>query len=298
VLPVFGSDSIDLSVIIPYYDDFAEAALLGRAIKGTLSNDIACELILVQIDSELASLTPIEADSDFKMLSCPAYSGLPVAKNLALDAASGEYVLFLFPGLKPEKRAVEHLLRQLQNHPEWGAVSGRWNNERGEAERGYNVRQIPTFLALVFDVLFINKIFPRNRITRAYKMHDFDHNSRIEAEQVNDCNFMSRRSLLMSLGKFNQTYRFAWLDQIEMCAAMSKAGRPVYYDPTAVFAMVGQPLVNRILVHHYRDYYSDLTKYVGRHFRPWQRRVFTATVFLGMTIRLLFSGMLPRTTRK
>jgi GT2 family glycosyltransferase len=291
------SDSIDLSVIIPFYNDFAEAVSLGNLVRDTLPADVRCELILVRMDPRLAHPTPIEPNSGFKVLSCSSFCGLPAAKNLGLETSTGEFVLFLFPGLRPEKGAIEYLVKQLRNHTEWGSVGGRWNNEHGKAEKGYNVRRIPSFLALVFDVLFINKLFPGNRITRRYKMHDFDHHSRIEAEHVNDCVFMSRRSLLMDLGKFNETYRFAWFDQIEMCVALSKAGRHVYYEPDAVFTMVGQPLVNRVLVLHYRDYYEDLHRYVTRHFQPWQSRVFKGVVFMGMGIRLLFSRLLPRPAR-
>jgi GT2 family glycosyltransferase len=288
---------ISVSVIIPYYDDFSEAVRLANLAREGVPADISCELILVQVDPAMAPPSPVTSASSFKILCCPNYSGLPSAKNIGVAASTGELILFLFPGLTPEKGSIERLVRQLQIHPEWGAVAGRWNNERGEAEKGYNVRMAPTFLSLVFDVLFINKIFPANGITRRYKMHDFDHCSLIEVMHANDCTFMTRRSLVLDLGKFNETYRFSWFDQVEMCASLSKAGRPVYFDPDAVFTLVGQPLVNRILVQHYRDYHADLTMYVGRHYRSWQRRVFTAIVFLGMAIRLLFSRFLPRTIR-
>jgi|WetSurMetagenome_2_1015567.scaffolds.fasta_scaffold55881_2 GT2 family glycosyltransferase len=296
VFPVGCHVSVDLSVIVPYFDDFEEAVLLGRLVRNEIPKDLTCEQIYVQIDPTLAPPT-VGYAPEFITLSCPQYSGLPLAKNLGLQVSKGELILFVFPGLKPEKGSIVRLLKQLREHPEWGAVAGRWNNEHGRAEKGYNVRQFPSFLALVFDILFINKIFPGNGITRRYKMHDFDHNSLIKAEHANDCIFLTRRSLLTELGKFNQTYHFAWFDQVEMCAAMSKAGRPVYYDPDAVFTMIGQPLVNRVLILHYRDYHADLVKYVAIHCKSWQSGVFKIIVLLGMAIRLLFSHMLPRRVR-
>jgi GT2 family glycosyltransferase len=50
--------------------------------------------------------------------------------------ASGDFVLFLFPGLFPTGDAVQALLRRLENDSTLLAVAGRWVNAKGKLEIG------------------------------------------------------------------------------------------------------------------------------------------------------------------
>ena len=286
-----------LSVVIPCYDDLAEALRLADMARDALRQDFRCQCVVVQMNPSSAPI-PVPGCTRHQIVPCEKYSGLPAAKNLGLRASTGELVLYLFPGIRPEVNAIGRLAGQLQRHTDWGAVSGRWNNRLGQAEKGYNIRRFPTFAALVFDVMFINKIMPGNRTTRRYKMHDFDYSTLIEAEHANDCAFLSRRDLLLALGGFDEAYHFGWFDQVEMCRSLARAGRPVYFDPEAVFGSDDTaPLINRILAGHYGDYHEDLSLYVRRHCKPWQRGFFPFAMTIGMAIRLAFSRILPHSAR-
>ncbi len=291
---------ISLSVAVPYYDDFEEALELLDQARLQLPHIESVQSILIAFNPlrEGKDINRFAVPSHVTFLSSRSCRGLPHAKNLALRASSGDLVLFLFPGIVPGPGAVERLLLQMNEHPEWGGVSGRWNNAQGQVEKGYNLRRFPTFTALLWDFLFINKLVPSNRITRSYKMHDFDHGTLCEAEHANDCAFMVKRGLLSDLGGFDESYSFGWFDQLEMCRKMRQHGCPVYYDPESIFSSTRrQPLVNRMLAQRYVDFYNDESRFVRREFGFWRSQVFRMMLAVGMVMRLTFTSMFSKKTR-
>jgi GT2 family glycosyltransferase len=285
-----------LSVVVPTFDDKGEAIELCNRVCTQLNGYVQTEQIIVVLD-------PVRATSRYAGHSPPfmtiiqsdGYCPLPKGKNLALRSSHSEHILFLAPGIDPGHDAVMRLVSQLRRHPDWGGVAGRWDSIAGEVEIGYNVRRYPSFLALLYDLLFINKIFPGNRTTRNYKMHDFDYKTVIQADHVLDYAFMADRRLLLELGGFNDSYRFGWFDQLEMCRKMNDFGRKVYYDPGAVFTSTDREvLLNRILAYQYTDFYVDQMRFVKEKFGPWRSHLFNAVLGIGMIVRLVFARLPSR----
>ncbi|MBZ5552112.1 MAG: hypothetical protein LAO21_05280 [Acidobacteriia bacterium] len=285
-----------LSILIPFYDDLQEAIELAQLTRSQVKTAEQIQSILIGLDpSRQADLSVgLPRAANIEVIFCDSYQGFPKAKDAGLRASSGEMVFFLYPGIEPQPGAIDHLLTQLQAHPDWGAVTGCWRNGRGLVEKGYNVRRFPTFRALLWDVLFINKLFPRNRTTRHYKMHDFDYSSVCQADHSNDSVFMARRRLLIDLGGFGEFYRFGWFDQVEVCRKLNQDGHPVYFDPGAMFVSTNRPtLVNRLLADHYSDFYSDQERYVRREFGFWRAKIFRVSLAVGMVLRLTFVRVFP-----
>lgn len=294
-----GNHVTSLSILIPVYDDLCEALELYERTRAQLVSIERLECILVALDPACSGGTNhSQLSQEVTYLFSPSYRGLPKAKNLALQVSTGELILFLFPGILPGPRAVERLVSRMHQHPLWGGVSGRWNNTQGLVEKGYNLSRYPTLAALLYDLLFINRLFPSNRITRRYKMHDFEHCTLCPAEHVNDCAFISRRRILQELGGFNESCEFGWFDQVEMCRNMNLNGHPVYYDPEAVFTSTERgPLANRMLPHHYTAFYEDESRFVMKEFGRNRWGLFRIVLGLGMAIRLAFTNILPRHVR-
>lgn len=177
-------------------------------------------------------------------------------------------------------------------------MAGCWTNARGQVEKGYNVRRFPTFAALMFDLLLVNKLLARNKITRAYKMHDFDHCAPALVEHANDCVFMSRLEILKRLGGFPEQYFPGWFDQVELCQKMRRHGYAILYDPEAKFVSNGrEPLINRLVRDYYPEFYASEYLYVKSHFNKWQTLFFRLGLTIGMCERLLFSLGLPGVAR-
>lgn len=271
---------MELSVVIPVYDDPEEAAGMVEAVRKSLVQPLELEFLLMDL-------------ADHRRLT------LPAAKNEAALVCEGEFLFFLYPGIFPTPGSIETLLACLRRHPEIGAVCGRWSNAKGNLEVGYNVRRFPTFTALVFDILLINKLFPSNSSTRRYKMHDFDHKSAVRVEHANDCVFMVRREAVLHLGGFQEKYAPGWFDQVEFCQALNRAGGQIFYEPRAEFISNERPpLIDRLVRDHYAQYRRAERRYIAGHFGRAALWVARFALVLGMLERMAFSFTLPALARK
>jgi len=267
-----------LSVVTPYYDDFHEATGTIQTVRQSLGPCSDVELITVDVKPS---------------------ASLPKAKNHGMKISSGDAVLFLYPGIFPLDGSVQTLLDCLNDDPELAAVCGRWCNARGKVEVGYNVRRFPTFCALLFDILLLNKILAANPITRRYKMHDFDHQSAIAAEHASDCVFMVRREVAERLGGFDERYVPGWFDQLDFCHALHQAQCRIRFEPEAQFiSNENVPLVNRIVADQYPSYRHSELLYIRRRFGSVAWRFARICVAIGMIERLLFSVTLPESIQR
>jgi hypothetical protein len=290
-----------LSIAVLFYDDVQEAVDLVQEVSRCAGAHIDHERILVGLDPTLLaeetarSLVP----ADCRLIVCPEYRGIPYGKNLALHACAGDLLLFVFPGLRPMPESVRELLTAFNRDPSVGGACGRWVDKRGRVEKGYNVRQFPTRLALLFDVLFVNKVASWNPVTRAYKMHDYDYSTSSEVDHANDAHFMVRVDLMRALGGFSEHYRVGWFDQIEACRAIRSAGRVTKFVPGAGFVSSGRPpLVNRLVATEYREYYGDELRFVESEFGRATATVFRGGLAAGMIVRIVFVYLVPGAVRR
>ncbi len=292
---------LTLTIAVPYLDDIAEAIGIISKTDLLLRDSESVEWLLMELhpgrNAGKRAVTPLPARA--QILPAAASRGFPAAKNAALKAASADLILFLSPPLMPQPGAIERLALQLRSHPELWGVCGRWSNVRGEIERGYNVRTFPTRRALFYDMLFINKIWPGNRSTRTYKMHDFDHLTPCSVEHALDYALLVQKHLVSDLGGFDEGYRFGWFDQVEFCQNAQRAGLDIWYDPGAVFeASEREPLLDRLLAVRYSEFYMDQQRYISRRFGSGARIQHRAFLAAGMLIRLGFAYILPPPLRK
>jgi hypothetical protein len=279
-----------LSVVIPFLDTDSEATEMARAVQHSVARPDDIEFLLVDIGEAKHAVPNASV-----YLEAPH---IPAAKNLAMRAATGKYVLFLFPGLRPCGDAVQLMLDRLEHDPTVDAIAGRWRNASGKIEVGYNIRRFPTFAALLLDILLLNKLLPRNRFTRSYKMHDFDHKVSRRAEHANDCVLMLRRSVILQHYGFNEDYAPGWFDQVEFCQTLHQTGQIIEFDPRAEFiANEELPLISRVVRDQYADYRRAEYRYIRRQFGRAAAVIACVAIAIGMLMRLTFSSVLPRNSR-
>jgi GT2 family glycosyltransferase len=285
-----------LSVLIPVYDNPQEAADMIQKVRQCVSGQYELEFLLADISGNWADYITKDA------LSFPVRyfraANLPAAKNQSATEATGEFLLFLFPGIFPMDTSIQTMIGSLEDDRTLTAVAGRWVNAKGKLEVGYNVRRFPTFTALIIDILLLNKLFPRNRFTRRYKMHDFDHSTPICTEHANDCVFLLRKETILRYGGFNEEYAIGWLDQVEFCESASRAGGRILYEPMAAFVSNENiPLINRLVRDRYPEYRHAEYLYIRNRFGPFAALIARVLVAVGMLQRLGFTFVLPGAMR-
>ncbi len=194
---------------------------------------------------------------------------MPAAKNQAAITAKGEFLLFLYPNIFPKPGAIETLLARMEDDSTLSGITGQWSNAAGKVEVGYNIRRFPTFFALIFDILLINKLLPSNPYTRRYKMHDFAHDMAILAEHANDWVFMVRRQAILRHGGFNEEYSpRAGSISSEFCQTLNRDGERILYEPRAQFVASSKvSLMGRLVRDQYPDFRRSENLYIRKAFR-------------------------------
>jgi glycosyltransferase involved in cell wall biosynthesis len=85
-------DRPDVSVVIPA---FKAAATIAKTVESCLDDPVVAEVIVVVDGPDRALEDAVPADERIRVIVNPSTAGAPAARNRGLDAARGEFVLFL-----------------------------------------------------------------------------------------------------------------------------------------------------------------------------------------------------------
>ena len=171
--------------------------------------------------------------------------------------------------------------------PEVGAVGGKLVDANGAVQAGFNVRRLPTPTALAFEVLLINRLWPRNPANWHYRCYGFDHDEPARVEQPAGAFLMFRREVWEELGGFDEQFYPIWFEDVDFCKRLQDHGYYVYYEPRAVAAHQGGHSIRKILLEKREFYwYGSLLKYCFKHYRSGCARVMCLAVIVGSLLRM------------
>jgi len=126
---------IDLSVVIPVYDEEESLPLLWRELRAVLDAErLAFEVVFVDDGSRDRSADIIralrDADPRVRLVRLKANAGETAATDAGLRAARGRLIVTMDADLQNDPRDIPTLLRALE---QWDAVTG-WRVNRGDGD--------------------------------------------------------------------------------------------------------------------------------------------------------------------
>ena len=126
---------IDLSVVIPVYDEEESLPLLWRELRAVLDAErLAFEVVFVDDGSRDQSADIIralrDADPRVRLVRLKANAGETAATDAGLRAARGRLIVTMDADLQNDPRDIPTLLRALE---QWDAVTG-WRVNRGDGD--------------------------------------------------------------------------------------------------------------------------------------------------------------------
>ena len=168
------------------------------------------------------------------------------------------------------------------------AVAGLLVDARGEPQKGFSVRRLPTPVTLALEVLGINRIWPDNPINRSYRCCDLNLSIRQNVEQPAGAFFLFRRDDWLELGGFDERYFPIWFEDVDFCKRLLERGGTIVLEPSVRAFHSGGHSVRKL--HdgcRIRFWYGSLLRYAVRHFGPVSVRLVAGSVFLGLALRIL-----------
>src|SRR5207237_833267 len=190
------------------------------------------------------------------------------ARNLGIQAARGEIIIFLDDDVIPEPGLIDgHLLPY--DDPTIGGVAGRIIDQ-GKAPRAH--------------------VDPRALDPEdGWRYTHFDHTTRMEVAHAPTCNVSFRRSVLLQIGGFDPGFRLALREDSDLCFRVRQAGYRIVFEPSAALVHLSAPaggtrlsvggesrLVRELDMYrkHFRHYRDNLY-FLRKHFRGWKRLKWT-----------------------
>lgn len=169
------------------------------------------------------------ADPAARFLDTGGNLGYGTAANRGAALATGGALLVCNSDVVLEPGSVKSLLAVLDTDPTVAVVGPRVENLDGTLYP--SPRTFPD-LAVALGHAFLGPVAPGNRFTRRYRMLDWDHAERRDADWVSGACFLVRRDAWTALGGFDEAY-FMYAEDVDLCWRARAAGWTVAFEPTA-----------------------------------------------------------------
>lgn len=254
-------------------------------------------------DAEVVVVDNASADSTcvivrgrgIRLIANDSNTGFAAAVNQGVRATSALLILLLNPDTQLET-GLDALIARLDD-PAVGAAGGLLVGTDGKPQMGFMARNLPSALALSYEALGINRLWPKNHVNWHYRCLDKHPMSPVLVEQPAGAFFLLRRRAWQELGGFDENFRPVWFEDVDFCARLKGAGYRVWYDPGARAVHAGGHSVGALPLGNREKYwYGSLLKYAAKHFHPIAFAGVCLSVMAGAAGRAMraFPGSGPR----
>lgn len=271
---------------------YNSAEVIGQCLDSCLGLPI----VVVDNASSDATRDLVRQRPFVSQISNVSNRGFAAAVNQGVAALDTELVLLLNPDAElvtPIDPLVEACAREGT-----GAAGGRLVDETGKVQSGFTLRRFPTPVALTFEVLGINRMFPGNRVNQRYRCLDMDLDQPAEADQPAGAFLMFRREVWQRLGGFDTQFHPLWFEDVDFCKRARDFGLKILYVPQVIARHRGGHSIAELDWGCRQVYwYVSLLKYASKHFRPYAYRGVSAAVVLGSIVRAAIETVRWRSAR-
>lgn len=276
-------------VIVAYHS----ADELGPCLDAALAT--GAEIVVV--DNSLCEETArVVSRRGVRLIRNETNRGFAGAVNQGIGCLSTPYILLLNPDAVIVK-GVDALVAACER-PGVAAAGGVLVDERGLPQAGFMVRRFPTPVALAFEALLINRLWPGNPVNWQYRCLGLECAAPCEVEQPAGAFLMIRRDAWETLGGFDERYHPLWFEDVDFCRRAATHGYRLWFVPFAVAKHTGGHSVSKIGVEKKPLYwYGNLLRYAAVHYGPAGRAVVCLAVVTGSIVRMVAETALSRSLK-
>ena len=251
----------DTAIVIVTYNSEAE-------IEECLTAALATGSEIVVVDNASSDRTVAKIDQDVvRVIANNTNRGFAAAVNQGFRATVARNVLLLNPDAIVES-PLDSLV-QACNRPGYAAAGGRTETTLGEPQAGWMVRRLPTYAALSFEVLGLNRLWPANPVNWLYRCYDLDLSSSASAgpiavEQPAGAFFMVRRDVWAALGGFDERFHPLWFEDVDFCKRILATGLQISYVPLAIAKHTGAHSIRKLTIGNSANFIG-MVVFLGTH---------------------------------
>jgi len=264
-----------LSIVVVTWNSAADI----EACVDSINFGSEFEVIVVDNASSDATRDKLSRYHHLKLVVNTSNRGYARANNQGIKLATGEYVLLLNPDTRVELGALDALCRYLDEHPAAGAVAPRLISPDGTTQ--HSIRSFPTATSLLWELIGLSRLFPKNHVFGRWKMKYFDYGRTAEVEQPMASCLMVRRSVLESLGGMDERFPIFFND-VDLSKRMAETGWKTTYlaDARVVHRHGGS--TKQVRTKMIRESHRSAFRYLRKHDRSglfWLKAVVLLPLF-------------------
>jgi N-acetylglucosaminyl-diphospho-decaprenol L-rhamnosyltransferase len=278
-----------ISVVIVNWNS---GQLLENCVRSLLRNADGCQIVIVDNASTDSSLDFTEQFAGGMLVlrnSCNI--GFSAANNMGWRAGEGAMVLFLNPDTECFPGSVSRLEQTLISDKEIWAAGGQLVNPSGKPQVGFNVRPFPTIGSVAAEMLLLDRIWPSNPWSGPNRMTAA---SAIDVEQPAAACLMVSRAALEKIGGFDENFRPAWFEDVDLCRRIRNHGGRIRYEPGAKFLHQGSYSLGRLSRQDFLEtFHGNQIRYFRKHHGPRAASRVKRLVLIGLLMRSAASFVSP-----
>ena len=267
--------------------------LLENCVQSLIGNAAGCQIVIVDNASTDSSLTFLERTrADIPVLRNSRNIGFAAANNLGWRMSKGTSILFLNPDTESLHGSVELLDSTLSADNGVWAAGGHLVSPSGQPQSDFNVRPFPTVGRVAADMLFLDEI--RHFSPRIRPRRVSPGNVVMDVDQPAAACLMVKRTALESAGGFDESFRPAWFEDVDLCKRIRNQGGRIRYVPGARFIHHGGYSLSRMSWQDFLEsFHSNQIRYFRKHHGPHTAARVKKIVVLGLFLRSAISVAYP-----
>ena len=205
--------------------------LLENCVRSLLGNAAGSQIMVVDNASTDSSLLCFEQMQDGPFIIRNSRNvGFAAGSNLGWRAGKGSHILFLNPDTECFPGSVDRLEQTLIADQEVWAAGGQLIGPSGAPQTNFNVRPFPSVTRVAAEMLLIEEIW--NSIRWSGKT---DNACEADVDQPAAACLMVSRAALETVGGFDEEFRPAWFEDVDLCRRIRSHGGRIRYQPEARF---------------------------------------------------------------
>jgi len=278
---------LQLSIIIV---NFNVKYFLEQCLYAVLkaSKNLAVEIIVVDNNSTDGSreyLLPRFTDVNF--IWNTDNIGFAKANNLALQQATGEYILFLNPDTIVPEDCFENCIRFFETNQQAGALGIRMIDGSGKFLKE-SKRSFPSPLTSLYKLSGLTKLFPRSKIFSRYHLGNLSEKENHEVDVLAGAYMMVPKKVLDKTGSFDETF-FMYGEDVDLSYRIQKAGYKNYYFAQSTIIHFKGESTKKGSLNYIRMFYKAMSLFVKKHYSGSRAGIFNALIQTGIFLRATLS---------
>lgn len=266
---VVAAETPELSAVVVHWRDETHLHALVEAWP----EDPRIELLVVDNSRSLGELRSVA-----RRLDPGGNLGFSGGVNFGVAASRAPWILILNPDARPCPGALDAVLRGLDDvAADVGGLVPALQGESGEGQHGWQLQPLPGPATLILQTLFLaGARGPRQPPAAGTAI-----------EQPAAAALVLRRTLLDTLGGFDDGFYPAWFEDVDVAYRIQRHGARLIYLPQARFVHAMGGSVPQLGYGPFLwVYYRNLCRYLRKHHGAMWELLARAGLIAGMKLRL------------